>query len=464
MTTINTPADAEVVSIASIQPSPENDQIYHPIQTDDPGFVAMVESVRDRGILEPIIADCDGWIISGHRRFAAAIAAGLTEVPVRTLNDVSREDDIEGFVRLLREHNRQREKTFDERVREELASVDSADAYEHLQEYRRQNSGMVEFSSEALVIGEPRRRCLISKAKKPMLDAIKKIIEGNRDYWPLSDRSIHYAILNNPPLRHASKPDSVYINDDKSYDSLTELLTRARLSGFVSWDAIADETRSFTNWLTWQSPGTFVGDQTNKFMKGYWRDLMQSQPNHIEIIAEKLTIRTVVERVAQDFTIPVTIGRGFCSIQPRHDLMKRFNRSGRDRLVLLFLSDFDPDGESIAESYARSIRDDFELAACKIHPVKVALTAEQVKRFRLPKSGKAKKTSSRYKEFVKKHGTAVWELEALPLATLADELRQTINQVIDIEAYEHEREQEVIDARQLEGRRRASLKMLGESS
>ena len=46
-------------------------------------------------------------------------------------------------------------------------------------------------------------------------------------------------------------------------------------------------------------------------------------------------------------------------------------------------------------------------------PVKVALTAEQVERLKLPPQMTAKKGSSRRAGFVEKHGEAVFELEAI---------------------------------------------------
>jgi len=39
------------------------------------------------------------------------------------------------------------------------------------------------------------RRCEISEAKRPFLDAVLAILEEQRDYWPLSDRQIHYRLL-----------------------------------------------------------------------------------------------------------------------------------------------------------------------------------------------------------------------------------------------------------------------------
>ena len=51
------------------------------------------------------------------------------------------------------------------------------------------------------------------------------------DFCPLSDRSMHYALLNDPPVRHAGKPESVYGNDRASYHDLTDLLSRAWPNG-----------------------------------------------------------------------------------------------------------------------------------------------------------------------------------------------------------------------------------------
>ena len=57
-------------------------------------------------------------------------------------------------------------------------------------------------------------------------------------------------------------------------------------------------------------------------------------------------------------------------------------RRGHSSFRWRALSDFDPEGEDIAHSLARSLRDDFGIDA--IEPIKVALTAAQVQELRLP--------------------------------------------------------------------------------
>jgi len=429
--------------IDRVRPSPENEQIYRPIDPADPEIKALADSIIARGIQEPLIVTEDGWIISGHRRHAAARLAGLRTVPCR-VKDIRRNDDRDEFLRLLRECNRQRVKSFDEKVREEIVSCSPEEAYQALVAHRTAKASV---KADRLRIVGRTRRCRITEAKGPFLDAIDAVLEEREKFWPLSDRQIHYALLNNPPLRHAAKPDSVYDNTASSYESLTELLTRARLAGLIPMEAIADETRPEICWDVAPDVQVYLREQLDGFLQGYWRDLMQSQPNHIEIVGEKNTIAPIIKPVAADYCIPTTIGRGYCSLPPRYHISERFRRSGKEKLVLLVVSDFDPDGEEIAHSLARSLRDDFGVE--DIVPVKVALTAGQVKEFRLAAGGAAKRTSANYRKFVAKHGTAAYELEALRPEDLQRVLREAIDAVIDREAFNAELDQERRDAAHL---------------
>jgi hypothetical protein len=185
---------------------------------------------------------------------------------------------------------------------------------------------------------------------------------------------------------------------------------------------------------------------------------MQSQPNHVEIIGEKNTIEGILRPVAMDYTIPYTIGRGYASLSPRYQMAQRFKKSGKEQLVLLVLSDFDPEGEDIAESFARSMRDDFKIKL--IIPVKVALTYAQVTEMGLPPQMTAKEKSSRRKKFVDRHGENVFELEAIPPEVLQTLLRNVINSVIDVEAFNAEQDREKEDWAFLDGARRVVKRSL----
>ncbi len=442
------------VPVKWLKPSPENEKLYRPVNPNDPEIIALAESIEADGIHEALVVTRDGWIISGHRRHVAAKRAGLAEVPVR-FHPIRKDDDHDEFMRLLRECNRQRVKSFDEVIREEVISANPEQAYQSLIEHRTRRA---KIDHKTIKLRGKKHRAEISKAKFPMLEAVREIIQAMEAFLPLTDRRIHYCLLNNPPLIHASKPDSRYANDKASYRALVDLLTRARLAGEIPMELIDDETRPMVTWDVCRDVGQFICQEVDGFLLNYWRDLMQSQPNHVEILGEKNTLATVIRPVAAEFCIPMTLGRGYCSLRPRDKIVKRFNASGKDRLVLLILSDFDPDGEEIAHSFARSLRDDFGVA--KVDAIKVGLTAEQVKRFRLPPAFKAKAKSTNYRKFVRKFGDDVFELEALPPDKLQAELRKVIDSVIDVKAFNAELEQEKRDAARLSVIRRQALRVL----
>jgi hypothetical protein len=433
--------------LEDLRPSPLNDKLYRPVCDTDPDVLELAESIRQHGVLEPILITRDGVILSGHRRYRACCLAELSTIPCRVENIASIDPE---FPVRLRECNRQRVKSLDERAREQILAANPEEEYRALVEHRRRQAKV---DVATIPIVGTARRARISKAKEPMLQAILAILEARGSYWPLTDRQIHYALLNDPPLVHATKPESTYRNTLACYKATCDLVTRARLEGRIPYQAIDDPTRPVEVWDCHREPGSFLRIQMEEFLKGYYRDLQQSQPHHIEIVGEKSTLQNILSPVAAEYCIPLTIGRGYCSIPPRYHMAQRFRRSGKDKLILLELSDFDPEGEDIAHSFARSLRDDFGIAA--IEPIKVALTAEQVEELRLPPVMQAKRSSSRYQGFVEQHGQNVFELEAVPPDQLQAILRQAIDRVLDVAAFNAEIDGEKHDAAYLAGLRRA---------
>ena len=282
---------------------------------------------------------------------------------------------------------------------------------------------------------------------KPVL----RIIDELEPYWPISQRQIHYNLLNDPPLTHASKTDSHYRNEHNFSKKLSRLIDDAFFEGYIPEGSIDDLTRPIVEWKVCRDAGVFVKDQIENMLKGYYRDLLQSQPNHIEILVEKNTMRGIVGKVAAEYTLTCTYGRGYCSRPPREKMAKRFRDSGKEKLVLLILSDFDPSGEDIAKSFARSMRDDFGIE--NIIPVKVALTTKQVMELDLVPQMQAKESDTRTPGFVERHGSDVFELEAIPPAILENLLRTKIDSVIDIDAFNAELEAEKADAAEIQTKR-----------
>jgi hypothetical protein len=304
-----------------------------------------------------------------------------------------------------------------------------------------------------------KHRARITNAKRPFLDAILRILKERRDYWPLTVRQVHYALLNDAPLIHARKSRSRYTNTVQCYKAAIDLVARARLAGDISWGAIDDETRPVETWRVYPSIAPFVRHDLDRFLKGYYRNLLQSQPNHIEIVGEKNTVARIIRTVAGEYCVPVTIGRGYSSLPPRWKMAQRFRASGKENLVVLVVSDHDPEGDDIPHSFARSMRDDFGIE--EIVTKKVALTHDQVDELQLaPNNLEAKKTSSRYKRFVARYGKDVFELEAVPPPELQRLLREAIDDVLDMNAFNVEIDAEKRDAEHLDRVRRAVQEQL----
>ena len=85
-----------------LRPHPLNEEIY-----GDRTDADLIESVRTKGILNPLLITSGGMIISGHRRWGAALAVDLDAVPVVVFGS----DDALDIEEALIESNRQRAKT-----------------------------------------------------------------------------------------------------------------------------------------------------------------------------------------------------------------------------------------------------------------------------------------------------------------------------------------------------------------
>ena len=428
----------------------ENDLLYDKFGIANADDCELAISIRDNGIQEPLTISDDHVLLSGHRRFAAAKYLGLATVPTRMVDVIFHSLNATERLETLRRFNQQREKSPGERIREKLLDIEPAQALKDLRTRRNKALLMSDAPPSNVKMGLVKKRARITTLQ--FLQAVQQVISANEEYWPLTDRRVHYLLLNDPPLRHDKKPDSRYINDKGSYKALTNLLLRARLTADVPMRAIEDSTRPIQLGGGFETFQQFVAQETENFLNNYNRNLMQGQANHVEIMLEKNALRTVIESVAREYCIPVTTGRGFSSLSPRNDLSERFFDSGKTRLVLLMLTDFDPDGEEIAASFARSLRDDFGIK--NIHAVKVALTAEDVKNHDLPSDMDAKESSPNYEKFIAKYGTKVVELDAAPVKLLQAKLREAIESVIDIAEFNAQVDLEAQDAATIEAHRR----------
>jgi hypothetical protein len=459
--------------VASLKPSPENGRIYRPVD-DDPDIDALAASIDSNGLLEPLLVTEDNFVVSGHRRLEALRRLRRKFVPCRVLRrrrDAMTTDD---YVALLREHNRQRDKSIAEEVREALIDINPDEALERLQEQRCRSVFAPEFNGvEAVRIEGVSKRYNISDDKAEHVKYILLVVEKRRRFWPLSVRGVHYPLLNYPFVRGVYWPkrnepgygvpqELRYCNDPNSYKATSDLITRLRLNGTIPWKAFDDFTRPLEEFNAHRNVREFMTEEIKYLFECYHRDLLQSQPAHIEVLCEKNTIFHMVQTVTRKYPINTSSGRGFNTIDPWHDLYERFIASGKTRLIIIVLSDYDPEGEMIPIVGGRTLRDDFGVPENRLKIIKAGVTREQVERYGLPPQNFAKDSSSNYDWFLARNGgdKTVWELEALDPEDMLRDLDNVILSLIDTDLYDLEVEAEAKDAAYLEAARKAALEAL----
>jgi hypothetical protein len=460
----------QMIDVRRITPSPENFILYRQRRPDEADFGRLKASIAANGVQAPLLITTDGNIISGNQRHAAAIEAGLDEVPCIVL-DVRRSDFTQDeWIALLREHNCGREKTLDERVREALIDINPQQTLNAVVDDLVKRAS---FKSKAIYVPpKVKTRSEITSQTRGFADAIIGILtDVLGDSHPVPERAIHYHLLNLSEVRTSiGKRGFFYGNNKESSRALSRMLTRLRLCGEVPWDWICDETRPLTSWQVSRDAAEFIKDQTEGIYKGFARDLLQSQSAYYEILLEKLTIKGFIERVAGHYTMQAVTLRGNSSIDARYRLVDRFRASGKKFLRLFVLADCDPAGDCIAESTIHSLRDEFGINPDCIEAVRVAMLHEQADEHGLTDSiegfgieMKSKQAKALKDKFMRDHGRSdCYELEAVPPDVLAGLLDKAIRANIDIDLYNREVELQNVDNAEIaEVRRKALMAMRG---
>ncbi len=73
------------------------EQIRSSVDTESESFKALMESIKDRGILEPALVtpkDDKYLLLCGERRYLAAQKLGLESIPARIVNTITQKDEI----------------------------------------------------------------------------------------------------------------------------------------------------------------------------------------------------------------------------------------------------------------------------------------------------------------------------------------------------------------------------------
>ncbi|MDB5307059.1 MAG: Chromosome partitioning protein ParB, partial [Gemmataceae bacterium] len=67
-TSTPTAGQIELYPLANLKPARVNNVLYKPVDIEDPEIIKLGKDIVEKGLLEPIVATLDDWIIAGHRR------------------------------------------------------------------------------------------------------------------------------------------------------------------------------------------------------------------------------------------------------------------------------------------------------------------------------------------------------------------------------------------------------------
>jgi hypothetical protein len=124
-----------------------------------------------------------------------------------------------------------------------------------------------------------------------------------------------------------------------------------------------------------------------------------------------------------------------------YEAAKRFRSNLPKACYLLYIGDHDPSGEDMV----RDIRERLSDFQVTITVEKLALNRNQVDYYKLPPNF-TKVKDTRARGYVEAHGTKYcWEVDALPPDVLNGVIRQRLEELIDLEAFERWSEIEATD-------------------
>jgi hypothetical protein len=426
-----------IVDVEDIEETPENWEIYRNPE-NDPEFIKLCESIKANGILSPLELSSDLYVISGHRRLQAALLVGLDTVPAIIDDNVeiepmSRKDRIT----LLTERNKgTRIKSDAERYLEAAAAIDPEQAVREAIARKAQVFTKVKSSDMHLVdIKGGIRRTDPTMARAEILRAVLGIIDNLRrqNFLPTGARNIHYLLLRTKVRTSSGKAGHIY--GDRAGDAklLNKLITDARSAGIIDPGDIDDGTRPTWAFEHDQSMPKYVLDTLDGLFGSFFSNVHAEQPNHVEILVEKNTIAPLIHNhVGQQFRLPVSSMRGYGSYPLSRDVAARFEASGKDQLIVVYVSDLDPEGVDMPASFKKYLAHDFDIDATVI---RAAVTPQQVEQHDLPPDIDVKLSSSRAKSFIAQHGTKCWELDSMPPQILINEVSNVVKQCLDMDVF-----------------------------
>lgn len=225
-----------------------------------------------------------------------------------------------------------------------------------------------------------------------------------------------------------------YENSVKSYRKLAGAISLGRLAGLLDWNGIEDRGRSARKATEHDSVDDAVFSALEDFRLDRWR----GQTNYVEVWIEKDALSGVLSPLAIANHVVLLANKGYSSQTAMYEASKRFIEAGMrpddtsKKCILLYLGDHDPSREDMV----RDIRDRLRMFGAEVEVIKIALTIDQVRKWKLPhnpvgiRAGKGR-PDPRMADYVRQFGRKSWEVDALPPEELTRLIQEAIDRYLD---------------------------------
>jgi len=226
-------------------------------------------------------------------------------------------------------------------------------------------------------------------------------------------------------------------NIQKQYRTLQRTLVNGRNAGEIDWDEIEDRERVMQRWAFFRNPA----ERLEAAARSYREDPWAGQRYRPEVWIEKEALVGVIEAICHEYRVPYLAHKGGNSASAMYEAGKRFAdiiSQGQIPLVL-HLADHDPTGVFMTEDTEERLA---LYAGQPIEVRRIALTMEQVRRYR-PPANFVKEKDKRTPDYVRRFRTRqCWELDALSPTVIASLIRGELTALIEPRKWQAAQRQE----------------------
>ena len=141
------------------------------------------------------------------------------------------------------------------------------------------------------------------------------------------------------------------------FDRVENLINTCRREGYLPIDFTAEEEGRHFSGIEipeTMTPVEYLGSvlRTSLYCEDYYTpDWWDGEDYYIQIVVEKIDLKTLFTPVCQEYHIPIATAKGWSSMLQRAEYAQRFNDAEQRSLkcILLYCGDHDPDGLRISE-------------------------------------------------------------------------------------------------------------------